>query len=144
MNAEIVRADEIKAGDCVLLWGQTLHVISIDLQSTEHDPLLYMEYRDADDELHSARFWSQGLIARILPAPLEVREFWRVRYEHYRDTPDGKGFYTRRTDASPTKEIAVERYRKRHPDSGKTMSFAKDATIEHVRETILSREEVKP
>lgn len=76
----------------------------------------------------------------LVPEPVEVREFWRVKYERYRDTPDGKGYYTQQTDASPTKEIAIERYRRRLPVN---RELARNAVIEHVRETILSREEVQ-
>lgn len=88
--------------------------------------------------------WRDELIARIDPEPVEEREYWRVKYERYRDTPDGKGYFTSCTDASPTREIAVERYERRLPNPDTTILMVKDAFIEHIRESVLSREEVKP
>jgi hypothetical protein len=142
MKAEIVRADEIKAGDRIYDW-QTEEIQTVN-SIYESAILRGWLISRCDKPGFSYENHPESLVCRILPEPVEEQEFWRVRYEHYRDTPDGKGFYARFTEASPTKEIAIKRYRRRHPDSGKTVSFAKDATIEHVRETIISREEVRP
>lgn len=69
------------------------------------------------------------LIARLLPEPVDVREFWRVTIRK----PNGK-IWSRREFPSRDKAEDLGSY---HPDFP-------DQVFEHVRETVLSREEVKP
>ena len=140
MRATIVRADEVKVGDRILS-GSTIRTVEFTKENATATKFKWLWIQFVGGPGRDQN--SDDLVCRIDPEPVVEQEFWRVKYEHYRDTPDGKGYYTRHTDASPTREIAIERYRRRYPDTWTTISFAKDATIEHVRETVLSREEIK-
>jgi hypothetical protein len=124
MLAEIVPVKEIRTGDSILLWGQPLKIFGIKVENS----LIHADYKDSDGEIHSVRFGLTGLIARILPEPVEVRESWIVSHEGRYGTY--KGRFMHEPDAKLYMKDAIE--------VGESQ-----VAIEHVREIVLSREEVK-
>ncbi len=84
--AEIVRASDLKPGDhftyidCLIMADAVTHF---------HDSqCVRVDFHIAGVSQHA--FWSEtAFVARILPEPVEVREFWRV----YCTYPDGHEAY---------------------------------------------------
>lgn len=134
MNAEIVRADQIKAGEqyAILTTGRaplcSLHdVFPLWTRGAENEP-----------------GWIPGqLVAKILPEPVEVREYWRLSYEWLRATPDCRLEWAESVHSFRYKADAEERLGRAWKTHASGREIRKQR-IEHVRETILSREEVKP
>jgi hypothetical protein len=136
IHAEIVRADQVKVGDTVLLWGQPLKILSIKAESG----LIHTEYKDSDGEIHSVRFGLEGRVARILPEPVEVREYWRIKYERFAIIDGKECWLNGAVIARDTGERALEALENRYPAN---REHIRNPIIEHVRETVLSREEVR-
>lgn len=114
MKATIIRADEVKAGNRILFAKQILKV-------TEIFPLggrtaVWIEF----EEHIGKDFGRTELVARIDPEPVEEREKWRATCGHVRCYGS---------------EIQMRHWADAQKDP---------VAIEHVRETVLSREEIKP
>jgi hypothetical protein len=75
-------------------------------------------------------------VARVPPPPVEVREFWRVTV-HAGES--GDQVYDDLAWHCDTREECIETAAKACKNVRQ-----ESATIEHVRETVLSREEVQP
>ena len=123
IQAEIVRASDLNPGDrftyidCLIMADAVTHF---------HDSqCVRVDFHIAGVSQHA--FWSEtAFVARILPEPVEVREFWRAVHEDL----DGERF----GEECETREDAI----------GDGANLRVDSfEIEHVRETILIREEVK-
>ena len=112
IHADIVRADQIRVGEkyAILTTGKA-PLVSLD------DSVPLWTCGDKNEP-----GWIPGqIVTRILPDPVEVRDFWRATCNQV--TTYGSEIQVRAwTDAQKFQRV----------------------TIEHVRETILSREEVQP
>jgi|LakMenE01Jun11ns_1017448.scaffolds.fasta_scaffold9580375_1 hypothetical protein len=123
IHAEVVRADQIRVGDRIILWGSVFKTVSV----TVIECVVITECIEDDGVIRVSRHSPKSFVARILPMPVEVREFWRAVH----DDIDGEVFGKPCDD----REGALA-------DAESTRNG--DCAIEHVRETILSREEVQP
>lgn len=81
MNAEIVRADEIKVGDRVRHRGNTIEVYesySVKMQDSGREKQA-IRYRHVNGEYFVTWYTNIATeVARILPEPVEVRDYWQV------------------------------------------------------------------
>jgi len=75
------------------------------------------------------------------PEPVEVREFWRVHYERFAIINGEETWQRGITVARDTEEQARKSFEGRYPVD---RSHIRNPIIEHVRETILNREDVQP
>jgi len=125
IHAEIVQADDIKAGEkyAILTTGRAPLI--------EKDGVVPLWTRGAENE---PGWVPKMIVARILPDPVEVREFWRVT----RTSPAGEEWIDDLIDRESAVREAREYLKAWKDRPGHT------ATIENVIETIMSREEVKP
>lgn len=124
MKAEIVRADEIKAGDRIFEreTGEIQKIESIYESSILRGWLIFR----CDQPGPSYEHRPASLVCRVVPEPTEEREFWQVVNCGVR--LDGE-----RYDNPGDARIAANYLRQK----------IRDIEIEHVRITVLSREEVK-
>jgi len=113
MKAEIVWADQIKAGDQIQWFNSIYRIERIDVI---HGCGMREIHLESGTKLVK---FDADFVARILPDPVEEREEWRATCGHV--TTYGS-------------EIQVRTWADWQNGP---------VTIEHVRETVLSREEVK-
>lgn len=123
---EGVRADQIKAGDTIL--GR-IKLYQVDRVSEIHGTGMIDLYKGDS----FSRYTTDTLVARILPEPVDAREGWwfsEVFIDYGQETQGQWHVFNTYEEA---KRYAIEH---NAPCDGKR--------IEHVRETVLSREEVNP
>lgn len=134
---EGVKASDLKIGDTILGTGGYWKIVRIDVihgcGTREFRMDRGMKHVMFDDDP----------VARILPEPVEVREFWRCSYEWKRATPDCRIEWAESVHTFRAKIDAEERLDRAIKTHANGREIRKQR-IEHVRETILSREEVQP
>jgi hypothetical protein len=113
MKAEIVRADEIRVGDKIVWCDAAVDVKTIDSGYYHGVERIQFNALCVDNLLIKP----SAKVARILPEPVEVREFWEA------------------TSCSVATEGTEQECR--------NWIKGRSGVIEHVRITVLSREEVK-
>lgn len=142
IQAEVVRADQIRPGDRIVFEGDIRAVEKFE----EGENTVCVEF-DGDEYTEFLAAWC--LVARILPEPtlraedlpVEVREFWRVHYERFAIINGKEDWQRGITVARDTEEQARKSFEGRYPVN---RGHIRSPIIEHVRETIISREEIKP
>lgn len=138
--SETVEARHINVGDRISWTSRIWTVKSISLDTYEDGrggtfAPGFVFVLDDDGKDKPILFGKNELVARILPDPLEVREFWRVAFVRYHRPTDGTDYNQERLKSCGNRDTVINLLN--------DQDFT-DAVIEHVRETVLSREEVKP
>ena len=137
--AEVVRADQIRVGDRLrhrrytITVDETYPLKMVDTGSIKQ----IIRYRHPDGLASvSWRAFPDTEVYRVLPEPVEVRDFWRATVHA---GEDGDQVYDDLAWNCNSREECIE-------TAAKTCKNVRQesATIEHVRETIISREEVQP
>lgn len=121
---EGVRAYQIRVGDRIFEEGEVLTVKRVDFA---HDGFIRIESECGWSFLGD----SKTRLARVLPEPVEVREFWRVTRKH-----NGEMCFPTDCDEGMAKALT-------HIWLTLGVTEGKSIEKEHIRETVLSRE-VKP
>jgi hypothetical protein len=138
IHAEVVRADQIRVGDRIV-WCD----VRVDVKTIERGDYYGNGERIQFNALCVDNLFVKpsATVARILPEPVEVRGFWRVHYERFAIINGEETWQRGITVARDTEEQARKSFEGRYPAN---RDHIRNPIIEHVRETILSREEVQP
>lgn len=138
MNAEIVRAGALRPDDIIAYGKHILLVGEVDIDSTPG-----VAWVQIDGHVNKVAFDFDDWVPKLLPDPVEVREYWRCSYEWKRATPDCRIEWAESVHEFRAKIDAEERLDRAIKTHANGREIRKQR-IEHVRETVLSRKEVKP
>jgi hypothetical protein len=139
IHAEVVRADQIRVGDQI---RGKMPQGNIDVTRVQeiHGTGFIDIYQG--DTIY--RWLKTDEVARVPPPPVEVRDFWRCSYEWKRATADFRIEWTKSVYTFQSRCHAEEKLDSAWRTHANGPDGIKNQTIEHVRETVLSREEVQP
>jgi hypothetical protein len=121
ISAEVVRADQIRVRDRIVNQGKEYAIELVEEFEDEYGVAWISTKFTTLSDFNHFEFHAGSLVARILPEPVEVRESWRATCNQV--TTYGSEIQARAW-------ASAQKYQR--------------VTIEHVRETIISREEVQP